>query len=385
MRRKPWVSKSHPLPRFEYMSRNRRAVFGDPPSAYLAAVIERNERARQKREQARLENEQSQVEEELPRKRPGPNNNQVNTFHTRTDCDDILWSGSATPASNTHPASGTSHSQIFDSESNWESHEQSDNTSTDQTNDEGHYIEEYENEGTEYSQEDAEYEGPEGVADGAEGFQDSDDGDNDAEMADDDKINIQGQDWRSSEITVLDKEQEGVDDHQNGRTGKPGDRNDILVNKEICAPSPVRVNWGSTTANLLVFTSNNAIITPNEHAEHPSATISHRSFSHAFPVPDNDALEIENLAPVEVNSQDLNSRLVGNRHIPVSLSEDVFHTGSSRTVMLPTLIASASQSAFTTDQNFSNQDEPFCEENDNGAVHYTDEFSSELGYQNLDW
>ncbi|OAX81103.1 hypothetical protein ACJ72_04559 [Emergomyces africanus] len=83
----PRPSKPHPLPPFEYMLRNRRADFGDPPSIHLAALIERNERARQKREQARFEKEQNQDEEELPRKRPGSNNNPVNTYSTPVEND----------------------------------------------------------------------------------------------------------------------------------------------------------------------------------------------------------------------------------------------------------------------------------------------------------
>lgn len=190
------------------MSRNRRAVFGDPPSAYLAAVIERNERARKKREQVRLENERNQDEEELPRKRLAPNNNiQANAYLTPVENGYLVWSGSGTPASSTYAVSGTSHSQFADSESNGESRERSDNTSTDQTNDEGEDTEGYGDEEAEQSREDLE-------DDGSEGFQSSEDSDIDADMANDENISIQRQNPRSSQTTVTEKDEEDVDNGQ---------------------------------------------------------------------------------------------------------------------------------------------------------------------------
>ncbi|KKZ61057.1 hypothetical protein EMCG_00635 [[Emmonsia] crescens] len=411
MGRKPRASESPPLPPFEYMSRNRRAVFGDPPSAYLAAVIERNERARKKREQVRLENERNQDEEELPRKRLAPNNdNQANAYLTPAENGYLVWPGSGTPASSTYAVSGISHPQFADSESNGESRERSDNTSTDQTNDECEDIEGYGDEEAEQSQEDPE-------DDRSEGFQSSEDSEIDADMANDENISIQRQNPRSSQTTVTEKDEEDVD---NGQDCKPGDRND-MVNKDLCAPSPIEVGGDRASTNLVSFTSNNALTTRNKHIRrhpaHPSSfSISNCASFHMFAVPGtifvdpidfdsddirslahslatnyasqsfegNEVIEIENIPLAEVIPQNSGSRLVGHRYSPISHSQIVFHASSSRTVPLPTVPASISEVTFTIDRS-SNQDDPFREENDNGAEHYSDEFSYEHSYLSLDW
>ncbi|KLJ05958.1 hypothetical protein EMPG_10618 [Blastomyces silverae] len=404
MGRKRRLSESPPLPPFEYMSRNRRAVFGDPPSAYLAAVIERNERARRKREQTRLENEQNEDEEELPRKRPAPDSSQVNPYRTpAAENDYLVWSGSGTPVSNTYPVSRTSHSQFADSESNGESLERSDSTSTDQTDHDGE---------TEQRQEDSEDDDSEGseedYGNGDEEYQDSESSDNDADMGDDENIIPHGRDPRSL---------------GNRQDWKPGDGTDILVSRDMYAPHPVEVDGAPTTANLLSSASSNALSVRNKDiwchsADQPSFALPSRSSSHMFSVPGtifvdpidfedddirslahnlathcaswglegNDVLANENIPPAEVIPQNSGRRQIDHRYSPFSQGQGVFHAGSSQAVRfaagsLPIL----SESTSAIDLNSSSQDDLFREENDNGTVHYPDEFSSELGYQNLDW
>ncbi|OJD27468.1 hypothetical protein ACJ73_01141 [Blastomyces percursus] len=416
MGRKRRLSESPPLPPFEYMSRNRRAVFGDPPSAYLAALIERYERARRKREQTRLENEQNQDEEELPRKRPAPDSSQVNPYRTpaaENDC--LVWSGSGTPASNTYPISRTSHSQFADSESNGESLDRSDSTSADQTNDDGEI---------EQSQEDPENDDSEGseedYGNGDKEYQDSGSSDNDADMVDDENIIPCGRDPRSH-TTMQEKDEEDLGNRQDW---KPDDGTDILLNGDIYAPHPIELDGASTT-NLLSSASINALSARNKDiqchsADQPSFAFPSRSSSHMFSVPGTifvdpidfedddirslehnlaancaswglegiDVLANENIPPAEVISQDSGHRQLDHRYSPVSQSQGVFHAGSSQTVQFAAgSVPILSESTSAVDPNSPSQDSPslFREENDNGTEHYPDEFSSELGYQNLDW
>ncbi|EGE79021.1 hypothetical protein BDDG_01959 [Blastomyces dermatitidis ATCC 18188] len=417
MGRKRRLSESPPLPPFEYMSRNRRAVFGDPPSAYLAAVIERNERASRKREQTRLENEQNQDEEELPRKRPAPDSSQVHPYHTpAADNDYLVWSGSGTPASNTYPVSRTSHSQFADSESNGESPDRSDSTSTDQTNHDGE---------TELSQEEQEDDNSEGseedYGNGDEEYQDSGSSDNDADMGDDDNIITCGRDPRSLGATMQEKDEEDLGNRQDW---KPGDGTDILLSREIYAPHPIEIDGASTTTtSLLSAASSDALSACNKDirwhsADQPSFALPSRSSSHMFSVPGtifvdpidfedddirslahnlaancaswgvegNDVLANENIPPAEVIPQDSGHRQIGHRYSPVSQGQGVFHAGSSQAVQFATgSVPILSESPSAVDPNSPSQDDLFREENDNGTVHYPDEFSSELGYQNLDW
>ncbi|PGH09270.1 hypothetical protein GX51_00712 [Blastomyces parvus] len=420
MRRERRLSESPPLPPFEYMSRNRRAVFGDPPSAYLAAVIERNERARTKREQTRLENEQNQDEEELPRKRPAPDSSQVNTYHTPAAENDYpAWSGSGTPASNTYPVSRASHSQFADSESNGESVERSDSTSTDQTNHDGE---------TEHSQEDAEDDDSEGskedYGNGDEEYQDSASNDNDADMGDDECIVPHGRDPQSLGTTMPEKDEEDVGNRQEC---KPGDGTDILVSRDIYAPNPIRVdgdssNTTTTAASLLSSASSNAFSAPNDDirchsADQPNFALPNRS-SHMFSVPgtifvdpidfedddirslahslasncanwglgDDDVLANENIPPAEVIPQNSGRRQIDHRYRGLSQGQVVFHAGSFQAARFTAGSAPLlSESTSAIDRNSPSQYELLREENDNGDMHYPDEFSSELGYQTLDW
>ncbi|KAG5289739.1 hypothetical protein I7I48_09153 [Histoplasma ohiense] len=407
MRRKRRASESPPLPPFEYMSRNRRAVFGDPPSAYLAAVIERNERARRERERSRLENEQNQGEEELPRKKPALRNNQGYSYRTpATENDYLVWSCRGTPASNTYALSGSSHSQFADLESNGESREQSDSITTDQIDHAGDESDGYGDEDTEKSPENSGQDESEGFEEnygnGDERFQGLEDSDNVADMADDENTTFQRQDPRASPTIVTDKDEEDAGNRQDCK--REGGSN-IFVNKDIRTPFPLEVD-GDTTS-LLPSASNNALHAQRRFSIQRSFAVSNHSTSHMFSLPGaifvdpvdfddddirslahnlartcttlgfegNEVLPNENTPPTEPITRNPGHRPVGHRYSPFPQGQGVFHANSSRSALLPNVSTSTSEATF---------DESLREEND-GTVQYPDEFASNLEYQIPDW
>ncbi|KAK2810857.1 hypothetical protein FQN50_002680 [Emmonsiellopsis sp. PD_5] len=123
------------------MSRNRRAVFGDPPSPYLAAVIERNRRAREARERCRRANEEDQNDEELPRKKsrsrqapaPAPSSADYHWLCTPPSRrDPLVWMGPRSPRGGLgggYAVSGSGVSNFGDSESNGGTESEGDDSS----------------------------------------------------------------------------------------------------------------------------------------------------------------------------------------------------------------------------------------------------------------
>ncbi|EEH34733.2 hypothetical protein PAAG_05779 [Paracoccidioides lutzii Pb01] len=446
-------SESPPLPPFEFMSRNRRAVFGDPPSPYLAALLASAERRqRRKREQERLEKERKQNNEELSRKRRDPN--ELPEYLTPAGHDHLAWSGSGTSSSSPYPVSGTSRSQFADSESNGEPGEKGDNTSTDQTHDETKNMEEdrdeaeedreddEEDEGDEDSQEEQEDNGSEESEEGdgngddesqngsrEESEDDSADMDYDNDMSDDGNTLSQKDTPSKSEATVTDEEDKDEDSSQ---VCDPDPENEILVNKELCVPSPIAVDEDSNNNNnnrrgctLIPPQSwpTRSKQTQHDHPRNPCSVTSDRPdpSSNTFSVPgqifvdpvdfDNDETRAlihnfaaawanlavgyviphsENTRPAGRRVRSVAPRQVRDRYSPVSQTQGGFHAGIPENELLPSLSALLpGGSMLPTYRNSNvtarvNQDDPLFEETGTVARRNSNGFP-ENGDQNMDW
>ncbi|PGH17952.1 hypothetical protein AJ79_00851 [Helicocarpus griseus UAMH5409] len=403
MGRKRCESESPPLPPIEYMSHNRRAMFGDPPSAYMAAVIARCEREqRKKREQARLENEQkSQNEEELPRKRRD-SVKETDSYLTPAENDHLVWPGSGASVTKAYHSSGTSQSHFGDSESNGESDERSEVDSVGQANDgsEGSGEDLQHSEDSEYREDQSE-EGTEA----------------DSEDHDNENVLLRGKVQHSSQTTASEEDDEEED---TGKVSEAQNKNDILVNKALCAPCPMQLDDASSPANLLLPSSN--IVFHNNQTQHLPAdpvtfAISNQSSPDMFSVPgtifvdpidfDDDRARSfahslarhcatlgsqndsvvgnENIPPAHATFQNESPRSVPDVYNPVAENENVGSPGHA----LPALYEISAGMAFSIDpesnmEATANWTHPFYDEDGHGSVYHPSEFS-ELNYQELYW
>ncbi|KAK2778041.1 hypothetical protein FQN53_001955 [Emmonsiellopsis sp. PD_33] len=251
------------------MSRNRRAVFGDPPSPYLAAVIERNRRAREARERFRRANEEARSDEELPRKKPrrpaAPSSANYHRLCTPPRRDPLVWMG---PRSSRvvggYAVSGSGVSNFGDSESNGGTQSEGDDSSSlydtggtseesdgdDQNGDDGGH------DGESQGGQDEGGSGVEGDQDDASDYRKDDE--DDSSMVDDGDENtaIHGNSLHSDQATARTRhELEGG----SGRNHTPVNHDSpILMNKTLCSPSLMDIDNED-------FTSSNPYPISNQH------------------------------------------------------------------------------------------------------------------------